>query len=249
MIAPPSIWSGVFDTWDEATDAAISRSVDTLQAFDTNRWIERQEEMLTSARLGVATRFTNLPMLVSISGARSIVDLGGGSGWTFELVAFNTVRDIENYVIIEQQSSVDAFTRSFIDNDRVRFVASNAKFDVQLESVDVLYSNSALQYFPDNLFLTNLVALCTPDWILLDDLQASSGSQFFSMQHYYGKEIPCRFCDVQSTINELQTLGYSLSADVGYPATIGGSLEPSLSGRLATQNNIGTPRSLLFKVV
>jgi len=188
-------------------------------------------------------------MLVSISGARSIVDLGGGSGWTFELVAFNTVRDIENYVIIEQQSSVDAFTRSFIDNDRVRFVASNAKFDVQLESVDVLYSNSALQYFPDNLFLTNLVALCTPDWILLDDLQASSGSQFFSMQHYYGKEIPCRFCDVQSTINELQTLGYSLSADVGYPATIGGSLEPSLSGRLATQNNIGTPRSLLFKVV
>jgi len=48
MITPPSIWSGVFDTWDEATDAAISRSVDTLQAFDTNRWIERQEEMVTS---------------------------------------------------------------------------------------------------------------------------------------------------------------------------------------------------------
>ncbi len=67
MTARPCTWNGVFDTWEDAADAAGSESSETTQAFDTTRWMERQEAMLTSARLGVPLGFTNLPLLVGVA--------------------------------------------------------------------------------------------------------------------------------------------------------------------------------------
>jgi putative methyltransferase (TIGR04325 family) len=211
--------------------------------------MERQESMLTAAKSGVSPRFTNLPLLAGVIGAQSVVDIGGGSGWTFELVSHSNTVALEKYTVIEQQTSADAFAPSFIIDDRVQFVATEKISVEQLDSVDLLYSNSALQYFPDSGFLTQLVATCTPDWILLDDIQTALGGEFFSMQNYYGSEIPCRFCDVNSMVEEIQNLGYALKGNWEYPATIGGVLEPTLGGRLDTQHHIGTPRSLLFEAV
>jgi len=239
----------MFNTWDEAASAAALESKETLQAFDTSRWMERQESMLSSARSGVSPRFTNLPLLVGAIGARSVVDLGGGSGWTFELVSHSNSAALDRYTVIEQKTSVDAFSLSFITDDRVRFVASEKNSVGQLDSVDILYSNSALQYFPDNGFLAQLVSACTPDWILLDDIQIALGGEFFSMQHYYGAEIPCRFFDVNSMVEEIRNLGYALKGNWEYPASIGGVLEPTLGGRVDTKHDIGTPRSLLFEAV
>jgi putative methyltransferase (TIGR04325 family) len=239
----------MFNTWDEAANAAALESKETLQAFDTSRWIKRQESMLSSARSGVSPRFTNLPLLVGATGARSVVDLGGGSGWTFELVSHSNSAALDRYTVIEQKTSVDAFSLSFITDDRVEFVASEKNSDGQLDSVDILYSNSALQYFPDNKSLTQLVTTCTPDWILLDDIQAALDGDFFSMQHYYGAEIPCRFFDVNSMVEEIRNLGYALKGNWEYPASIGGVLEPTLGGRVDTKHDIGTPRSLLFEAL
>ncbi len=247
MSGRSSIWNGGFDTWDEAASAAAIESDDTVKAFDTTRWMERQDSMLASARTGVSPRFTNLPLLIGVTGARSVVDLGGGSGWTFELVSHSNTKAIEKYVIVGQQTSADAFASNFIEDDRVQFVASETVSDDRLDSVDVLYSNSALQYFPDNGFLTKLVSMSTPEWILLDDFQTALGGEFFSMQHYYGAEIPCRFCDVTSTVREIRDLGCRLKGNWGYPAAIRGKLEPLLAGRSDTQHDIGSPRSLLFE--
>jgi len=188
-------------------------------------------------------------LLVGATGARSVVDLGGGSGWTFELVSQSNTAALEEYTVVEQQTSVDAFTPSFIKDDRVQFVVTEKISDDQLHSVDLLYSNSALQYFPDNGFLAQLVSACTPDWILLDDIQIALGGEFFSMQHYYGAEIPCRFSDVTSMVEEIRNLGYALKGNWEYPASIGGVLEPTLGGRVDTKHDIGTPRSLLFEAV
>ena len=162
-----SIWNGVSDTWDKAASAAVSESNGTSHAFDTTRWMDRQKSMLTSARSGASPRFTNLPILIGVSGARSVVDLGGGSGWTFELVSHSSTAAIQKYFVVEQQTSVDAFATRFIEDDRVQFFASETVFDDRLNSVDVLYSNSALQYFPDNRFLTKLMLMCTPKWVFL----------------------------------------------------------------------------------
>jgi putative methyltransferase (TIGR04325 family) len=247
MSGRPSIWSGVFDTWDEAVSAAGSISKGTSQAFDAEIWMDNQESMLTSASSGVSPRFTNLPILIGVSSARSVVDLGGGSGWTFEFVCHNNTIAIEKYVIIERQNSVDAFAPRFIGDDRVQFFASETVRHDWLNSVDVLYSNSALQYFPSNRFLAELIVMCAPKWILLDDIQTSMGGEFFSTQHYYGTEIPCRFCDVKKLVKEFQQMGYALKGNWNYPASIGGPWEHSLSKRTDTLHDIGSPSSILLE--
>lgn len=249
MNVSPSIWNGVFGTWADASHAAGLKSPEIPQAFDTARWMERQGSMLLSARSGRSPRFTNLPLLIGATDARTVIDLGGGSGWTFELISKSSSKVLEHYPILEQKTSVDTFSDNFKSNERVKFVRSDAFANCRLEPADVLYSNSALQYFPDNDFLTRIVENCAPNWILLDDIQTGLQGEFFSMQHYYGIEIPCRFCDVNLMVDQVQSLGYSLKGNWEYPASIGGVLEPTLSSEVDTQHAIGTPRSLLFEAV
>jgi len=247
LSARQSIWNGVFDSWADAAACAAIKSGDAPQAFDTSRWLERQSAMLASARSGVSPRHSSLPLFIATSSANSIVDLGGGSGWTFEIVCLNTIKKIAEYVIVEQQTTVDAFASSFKDNDGVRFVASESISRDRINTVDVFYSNSALQYFPDNVFLADLAAMCAPTWILLDDFQTALGGEFFSTQHYYGIEIPCRFSDLQSTVDEMRRLGYTLQGKWEYPAIIGGHLDRSLGNSPDSHRKIGAPLSLLFK--
>lgn len=249
MNVTSSIWNGVFDTWADASHAAGLKSPEIPQAFDTARWMDRQGSMLHSARSGVSPRFTNLPLLIGTTDARSVVDLGGGSGWTFELISKSNSQILERYIVLEQRTSVDAFSNNFISDQRVRFVPSEAFVNYSSQPADVLYSNSALQYLPDNDLLTRIVANCTPNWILLDDIQTGLQGEFFSMQHYYGIEIPCRFCDVNLMVDQVQSLGYSLKGNWEYPASIGGVLKPTLSSEVHTLHAIGTPRSLLFEAV
>jgi len=245
--ARPSIWNGVFGTWKDAEIAAFAKSDDRVRAFDTARWIERQSAMLASARSGVSPRHTNLPLLIASTGARSIFDLGGGSGWTFEIASRNTNVQISEYVIGEQESTVDAFTSSFNHDNRLQFVVSEEISSERLSVADVLYSNSVLQYFPDNEFFVDLISMCAPKWILLDDFQTALGGEFFSTQHYYGIEIPCRFLDLQSWRDEMWRLGFTLAGKLEYPAAIGGHLEPSLGNSSGSERVIGAPCSLLFR--
>ena len=249
MNPQPNIWNGVFNTWEEASNAAAFGSEETLQAFDTSRWMNRQDSMLSSARKGISPRFTNLPLLVSATNAQSVIDLGGGSGWTFELICQNNSLALDNYTVVEQKNSVDAFSLRFITDERVEFVTGEHIADLQLDSVDVLYSNSALQYLPDNELLTQLALTCSPNWILLDDIQTSVGRNFFSLQHYYGAEIPCRFCDINSLITDVQSLGFALKGSWEYPSPIDLMSEHLSTGVLETQHAIGSPKSLLFEVV
>lgn len=249
MNLQPNIWNGVFDTWEEEPNAAALGSEETLQAFDTSRWMDRQDFMLSSARKGISPRFTNLQLLVSATNSRSVIDLGGGSGWTFELICQSNSLALDRYTVVEQKTSVDAFSLSFITDERVEFVTSEHIADLQLDSADMLYSNGALQYFPDIGLLSQLAFTNSPNWILLDDSQTVVGRDFFSLQHCYGAEIPCRFGDINSVITEVQNLGYTLKGNWEYLAFISGSMQPTVDGRQNTNNDRATPRCLLFEAV
>ena len=129
----------------------------------------------------------------------------------------------------------------------MQFATSETVSSALLTSVDVLYSNSTLQYFPDNGFLKELIAVCTPKWILLDDFQPALEGEFFSMQHYYGAEIPYRFCNLKLTIDEMSLLGYALRGNWECPSATGGHLNPSLVGGSDSLRRIEASRSLLFE--
>ena len=82
--------------------------------------------------------------------------------------------------------------------------------------------------------------------LLIDDFQTSSGAEFFSIQHYYGVEIPCRFSCIEDLELDLASLGYSLLGAWAYPKTFGGGLEPRVSGFTRDLSPILECRSLLF---
>lgn len=249
MTGRRSIWRGAFNSWAEASSAAALESESSSKAFDTERWLERQRYMLSEARVGRSTRHTNLPLLAGLTRANAVVDLGGGSGWVFSLLHHSNPKLELNYTVIEQKTSVNEFASNFVGDEKVMFLASEEIRERGSVSCEILYSNSALQYFPDNEFLIALLVMCTPRWILLDDIQASTGAEFFSMQHYYGSEIPCRFIDVNQLIIEIEKQGYKLKTNWEYPAAISNTMSRSLKESANATNQIGLPRSLLFEGV
>lgn len=242
-----NIWDGVFTSWDQAAIAASAANLDAISPYDSKRWIDRQQSMLEAARSGVVPRPTNLPLAVSMAGAHTVIDLGGGSGWTYEVIARGNNAKVDKYYIIERQSSIHAFSALFPEPGIVQYLGDNALPEALLNSVDVLYSNSALQYFPNNDFLINLISRCTPIWILLDDFQVALSGQFFSLQHYYGSEIPCRFTDVVSTIREIEELGYTVQGNWEYQSGNEDTAKKFLGKDLQATNAVAPSRSLLFK--
>jgi putative methyltransferase (TIGR04325 family) len=229
---PATIWSGHYRKWSDAVAAAdeINAASTDPAAFDSHQWIERQRGMLDDARNSHAPRHSSLPLLAAGIGARSIVDFGGGSGWAYELLAPFTRDSLSRYTVIEQEVTTKIFSEEFEQNNNVEFVSS-ASFSevVPREATDLLYSNSTLQYLPDNEAYLGLIETYQPRMILIDDFQTSSGAEFFSLQHYYGVEIPCRFSSVSDLEGACLRSGYNLLGAWSYPKTYGGVLEPRVS--------------------
>ncbi len=230
---PVTIWSGHYSRWSDAVAAAdeVNAASAAPAAFDSNRWIERQRGMLEGARIGLAPRHSSLPLLAAGIGALSIVDFGGGSGWAYELLAPFTRDSLSRYTVIEQEVTTEIFSKEFERNNNVEFVSSASISEVvPHEAIDLLYSNSTLQYLPNNAFFLGLIRTYQPRMILIDDFQTSSGAEFFSLQHYYGVEIPCRFSSVSTLAGDCLESDYNLLGTWSYPKAYGGALTPSLSG-------------------
>lgn len=242
-----SIWNGTYQSWEDAVASAEAADSDALDAFDTTRWLERQQEMLDKARSGISPRHTSLQILLAATNLFDVVDLGGGSGWTYEIVSNGCHTNTVSYLVIEQPSTVNYFADEDYFGKKIRFLSSEANLDDELGPAGILYSNSTRQYFPDNSFLTSVIGACIPEWIMLDDIQVALGRTFYSTQHYYGKEIPCRFIQPKSLIDEIVDFGYSLMASWDYPATFSSHMDPVLTVQQNSDSGIGTPMSLLFQ--
>ena len=241
------IWNGTFATWDEAAESAHECSSLTSQAFDSGRWLDKQAELLALARQGVMARHTCLPILVAASQSRTIVDFGGGSGWTYEIVRRSVAHEICSYQVIEQPTTVEVFAESYLGEGSLNFL-STADISPSVEScIDVLYSNSALQYLATDGPFLEVVSRNNPRWLLIDDYQNAEGVEFFTTQFYYGARIPSRFMNVDLLRRQLLALGYSMKGQWPYPASFGGNLRAELGNVTLKNCNRVAPTSLLFE--
>lgn len=248
--APKPIFKGYFPNWFSACEAAnVSREGQaSADAFNSARWIRRQREMVTLARSGQYPRPTNLPFLVAVCGAEFIVDLGGGSGWTSELLSKSKSSINRNYMVLEIPSICMEFSHELSEDSKVSFFSS---IDVaprwMTARTDVLYSNSVLQYFKDDFTLMKLVSMLSPEWILLDDFIASTNETFYSLQNYHGFNIPYRFSSLIDIQSNLHKAGYELMVCSDYPSPIATGREVRIHGENNFGSDIGRSVSLLFK--
>ena len=151
------------------------------------------------------------------------------------------------HTVIEQEVTTEVFSEEFQGNNNVEFVASASISGMgPHEATDLLYSNSTLQYLPDNEFFLGLVEAYRPRMILIDDFQTSTETEFFSLQHYYGVEIPCRFSSVSDLEGACLRSGYNLLGLWSYPKTNSGALEPRVSETTGGRSQTGPPQTLLF---
>ena len=250
--ASNAIFHGNFPDWNSACNASEIHQVNQdginpTTAYDSDRWLDRQRNFLKEAKVGHTPRPTNLPLLAASVGAGSILDLGGGSGWTSELL-FREKNQITRYVVFELPRVCQEFQREFGNDSGISFSGSVEDISKsEIRNLDILYCNSALQYFPDNTTINNLTSILYPKWVLLDDFITSSNMTFFSLQYYYGSYIPYRFTSLRDIEKTFSELGYELIVKSEAHSPISSSWEMKIEGDHKFESNIGPSFNLLFR--
>ena len=92
-----SIWVGTFADANQASSAAMELNPKNGTAFATKKWLARQREMLLSAKNGINSRNSNLPILCALferENNLSVYDLGEGSGWIYEYLKHSLKRPL-----------------------------------------------------------------------------------------------------------------------------------------------------------
>lgn len=225
------IWEGPYLSWAKACEVAQNyKPAEFGGPFTSSRWLERVRNQLLDYRkeyeaFGIALppRQSNLPAITALVKPKKIVDLGGSSGWTYEYLKYSGLESaIDSYMIVENADIVQLMSSSGLHDSKVKFCT----FEDKIQVCDILYCNSVLPYFETNFEFLRLVDQCDPEYILLDDLLARDGNDFFAIQRYYEQAMPHRFIGLDSLLNNLLSIGYELAYKVPCASLIMNKLMP-----------------------
>lgn len=230
VITPATIiWNGPYQTWAKACSAAKNYNKNQ-PAFSSEQWSKRIKQQLLDYRsefkqyaIAQPPRPCNLPWVVALTMASSIVDFGGSSGWAMDYLQ-NTLatHKINSYAIVELESVVKCMQDSGLHGKAVSYQT----LDNPLKPCDLLYSNSVLQYFESNAPLLSLIERSLPKYIFLEDLVSKSDEDFFGVQSYYNSGIPYRFLGLGNLFKELSSMGYHELVQTPYASPVLGVIKP-----------------------
>lgn len=233
----PAIWFKVFLEWHQALDYIKQYKLEINSAFSSDLWIQKQAFFLNHAKDNPMPRYSVLPSFISQKNLTSVVDFGGGSGWLGFYLPKNCV-----YINQEIAALTNYFEPFNLKNTRI--ITENA-LDF-ISNVDVLYSNSVIQYLPKIDNFINLINELNPNYIVLDDLQISTKSDFFSIQRYFDSCLISRFYKLTDFIDEIEANGYILMESRKYPISISNRMGYRIDQRSWWDPNIQEPKSLFF---
>jgi putative methyltransferase (TIGR04325 family) len=218
------VWVGQFSSYADALASAAERlglhDGDALALFANEDWLDRQAR-LTQINRGTRSngfaRPSTLPPISASMNAHRIADFGGGSGWVYRMLLSCGVRGIHDYAVIEIPAVVNRFAH---EGDSVlRFVLNDGESLVGMApgEVDILYSNSALQYLPSNDSFLDLVTRLAPRAVLLDELLWTPADEdWFTVQMNAADPIAARFTSHSRLCRELASLRYETVLSMPY---------------------------------
>ena len=246
--AANTIWVGVFNSWLDAVAAEErhNHKQNTKETgFASDRWLQRQFDILQDAKDGKWQRYSTLPMVAALIKPTVIVDFGGGSGWTYWALDEHTRAAVSKYVIIEIPESIPSYIANF-SQGLVEY-CTNSDFHGEFLHDDCLfYANSSLQYVQDDEIIRSIADDKKPRYILIDDMQVAS-RDFYSHERYYGQVITCRFSAMNGAVDLLSSEGYRLEGYWPYPKLYSGHLLPELECAASdSEIEIKTPMSALY---
>lgn len=190
------------------------------------------------SKKAIAPRYSSLPsFLKEHAQIDRVVDIGGGSGWIFNLLQPITQNPL-TYFNIELKETCEEFSKEFSHTSRVQFVDSWESI-VELKEISLVYSNSTMQYISDEVFFRNFTKLNPPKYVVFDDFIVTSSKSYWTLQNYYGHFIPYHFRNLTEFNLKLSELGYAVISVDDYRH----NLAPGFS-----YGNEGLPQTIVYEL-
>jgi putative methyltransferase (TIGR04325 family) len=241
-------WNGICPTWDAAGE--VAKALGTGE-WGGDRWFKRITQQLLDYRnefreYGVAMppRPSSLSLVCAMTNPNAILDWGGSSGWCWDYLQNSAPNNsINSYGVIETEEVVKYMNRAGLHNNSVEYKTINDS----INSCDLLYCNSVLQYFGSNAPLMSLIERTTPEYVLLEDLIAMGEEDFYTVQTYYNSGIPYRFLGLAKLLSELLCQGYTEIVRYPYASPILGVIKPFEMGNFPQEKQVRYSLSILLQ--
>ena len=158
----------------------LSSGLHNKGGFNSNKWLAKQIDMLSTALEGNLPRESSVPEFIMERQFDNFVDYGGGPGWIWAYLLQTGMPPDLNYFNIELASS-----RFFFENLNADLPIMNFIYLIEIDklrsSQTLLCANSTLQYMDDNSELLRLISDLNPQRIILDDIVGEDEEEFFSL--------------------------------------------------------------------
>lgn len=226
------LWTGHFTSWDATVTAASEQANNAGggSAYKSTTWFDNLQRYGDLAREGKFPRPSSLPTLVSNLNPKAIVDFGGANGWLAYLLPGSFTESLHPYVVLESNELINQL-QSLDAHPNVAWLPSNKAISWQtLPSPLLLYSLSALQYFPNDALLSEIIAFHRPSYIALEDVPCVLDNEFYVLQNFYNFRIPYRFVSVGNLLRVVTTLGYRIERVRRYNSVISPLVSTCIEG-------------------
>lgn len=240
------IWNGIYNSWPTLIRSDEFYSSEVWLSRANSKLLDYLERRKNNNFVPITS--SNLPAVMSDQRIKSILHFGGSSGWQY-LYLLDTayVENLKKYTILETKKTVSYFRENIILSEGVGvFYTDNLE---KIETHDLLYANSVLQYFPDLKYFVKIIQKSSPKKILIDDSFVGFFDTFYSLQFAYNFEIPCSFLNANFLIKTIKDLGYQLDFNIPFLSPIQGKIDILPMMNFPLDLRIDYPRSFLFSKI
>lgn len=215
------IWQGVYDRFDMVPTVKEGYHGDDL-ARETERSTQAMLDQLKAGEgipYSIAEENILLPlvsvMLKKGSTKLTVLDLGGGMGSGFLSLLHCGYEGEIAYHVVETPAMCAGGSRLFKDDNRIKFWDH---LPDELPEVDIVFVDSALQYFEQYRETLDRLAAYKPEYFLFVKLSAGNIPTYASLQRNLGGSGSAYwFFNVQEIIGHMRAKGYGLV----YKSTLG----------------------------
>lgn len=244
------IWEGIYDSFEKVPLSGDGHDGSTWTAKSVEKMHNLQSLAQLKGSIPKVPEYnsTLLPLLAALvlkeRGKATILDFGGGLGFTYLAVAAAIPASGKlDYHIVETQNICTAGEKAFARDPCIHFHSS---LPTSIEAADIVHLGSSLQYIDDWRGLLKNLAGYSSLYFIFTDLTAGDIPSYVTAQNYYGAKIPARFFNIDEIYDAMGKNGYQQIFRSTFKGTYFGVVQKLPQDNLPERFRLGDTCSLVF---